>query len=182
MLYFRGKHPSMKLSFVFTLCLFLSLASFGQTIDAEAFKADIKALYESANQDFKGHIQGEGTDEGEHTKYTTNLVLNGASEAYITEDEETSRAYVAHFILKNVRNPQEKLDEVVKMVAEVCEAYGLAVNSASSIKYVGYTMKTLEYPSDNIDEMGRYPTFSIGLLKEGNPMEFEIIINEPFWK
>lgn len=168
---------------LFTLfAISICTTAWSQDFDTAAFKADIAALYESANHDFDKHLEGEPTDQGDHKQYATSLVLHGADEAYITEDDETSRAYIAHFTMKNVRNPQEKVDEIVQLIAEVCEQYGLEVNSASSIKYLGYTMKTLEYPSDNIDEMGRYPNFAIGMLEDGNPMEFEIIINEPFWK
>lgn len=154
-----------------------------QEFDSDAFKGDIQTLYLSSTRSFKGMKKEESTinDNGD-TEYETELCVNGAHRCYITVDDEKSHTYTAQLTFKNVLKPAEKMEEIIGLVNEVTSQYGLARGKTTDIKYKGYQKHTLEFPSDNINEMGRRPTLAVGMLKDGNPMEIEITITEPLWK
>lgn len=171
-------------SFIATLLFAIATSfAFSQEFDADQFKSDIQTLYLSAKQGFKDLKQGEATELGDGLKhFESSLQLNGAKEVAITMDAEKSNTYIATYVFKNIRIPQEKVDEMVQLIVEATAEYGLAAGKGTDRKYVKYQKQTIEFPSDNIDVMGKYPSFVVGLVKDGNPMELEITISQTLWR
>ncbi|GAB4384053.1 MAG: hypothetical protein Kow0075_16130 [Salibacteraceae bacterium] len=172
----------MKISLTLAALVVFSQTLWAQ-VDEQNFKADLEKLYQSAKFGFKD-IKGEAeTTTPDGTKvYKANFVLSGAKNAVVKTDAENVSTYVATIELKNVNNPSAKLEEMVNWMLAALEKYGLTRGSGTDINYVGYRKHTAEYPSDNIDELGKHPSFSLGILSDGNPMVIELIVYEPLWK
>ena len=68
------------------------------------------------------------------------------------------------------------------MILEATQEFGLTKETRTDIGYVGYQKNVIEFPADNIDDMGKHTFFSVGLTKDGNPMSLEIIASEILWK
>ncbi|MEZ4722064.1 MAG: hypothetical protein R2813_09345 [Flavobacteriales bacterium] len=173
----------MKSLCLVALLFLVSSIGYSQEFDSDAFKGDIQTLYLSSTRSFKGMKKEESTvnDNGD-TEYETELCIHGANRCFITVDDEKSHTYTAQLTFKNVLKPMDKMEEIIGLVNEITSQYGLARGKTTDIKYKGYQKHTLEFPSDNINEMGRRPTLGVGMLKDGNPMEIEITITEPLWK
>jgi hypothetical protein len=174
----------MMKTFVATILFAIVTATaIGQEFDPAQFKTDIHSLYLSSKQGFKDIKQGEPNEPGDGFKhFTSSLILSGSKDVEITMDSEKSNTYIAKYSFNNVRIPQEKVDELMQLILEATEEFGLASGKGTDIKYIKYKKQTVEFPSDNIDIMGKYPSFVVGLLKDGNPMELEITISEPLWR
>lgn len=172
----------MRYLYTLLFCCIITPTLVAQEIEPEAFKADIGKLYTSAKAHFKDIKKGEPSNMDGMKKYETELVLNGAQGTYLTVDAENSATYVANYTMKNIRDPKAKVEEIAAMMSEATSEFGLELSKTTDIKYVGYQKYIIEFPADNIDDMGKHPAFSIGLLQEGNPMEFEITVIDPLWK
>lgn len=165
--------------------LAVCLTSLGQTqtIDNEQFKSDIIALYDAGMISFKNNKDGEALeDNGGVKKFKANLPLNGAKEIVIEEDAEGNYKYRASYTLKNIRNPKAKVEEIALLIAEATTDLGLEKASKTDVKYIGYTKHIIEFPADNIDDMGKHTSFTVGMTMDGNPMSFEIVVTEILWK
>ncbi len=155
----------------------------GQNIDSELFKTDIVALYEAGMKSFKNNKEGESLDEIDGIKtYRSNLSLNGAKELIVKEDSEGNYKCAAQYTMKNIRDPKTKVEEIAVLISQATTDFGLAKASTTDVKYLGYTKHTIEFPADNIDDMGKHTSFSVGLTDDGNPMSFEIVVTEILWK
>ncbi len=173
----------MKQTFTLLFCMLVYLGATAQEFDAETFKTDIVSLYEVGKSSFKTLKEGESFETVNGARhYKSTMQLHGAKSVYISEDEEKSHTYIAHFTFKNVRNPQEKMTEFVNLIAEATAEHGFAVGRGTDIKYLGYQKQTIEFPADNIDDMGKHPSFTVGMIADGNPMSFEIQVSEILWK
>lgn len=163
---------------------FLSSMAFAQSaMDDETFKNDIHALYGSAKQGFKDIVEGDAVPAADGNKrFKTTMVINGAKDVYVSVDSEDSKTYVAVFEFKNLRNAPEKLEAMMALMLEGTSEFGLDRSKGTEIRYVGYRKHTVEFPSDNIDLMGKYPAYSLGILDDGNPVIMEMMITEPLWK
>jgi hypothetical protein len=173
----------MKQTFILLFCMLVSLGATAQDFDAEIFKADIVSLYDVGKSSFKSLKEGDSfeTVNGEY-HYKSSLLLNGSESVYISEDAEKSHTYIAQYTFKNVRDPQAKMMEFVNLIAEATSDHELVVGRGTDIKYLGYQKQTIEFPADNIDDMGKHPSFTVGMLEDGNPMSFEIQVSEILWK
>lgn len=175
----------MTLMLIAAVCLTasVSIAQDNSGNDNDAFKNDIKALYAGAKTGFKDLMTGDGLPAADgNTRYKTDLVVNGAKEAYVSVDEENSKTYVAIYEFRNLREPEKKLEVLMNLVLEATTEYGLERSKGTEIRYVGYRKHTVEFPSDNIDLMGKYPSFAMGVLDDGNPVIIEFKVTEPLWK
>ena len=158
-------------------------AGSAQSIDTELFKADVVALYEAGMKSFKNNKVDEAVEENGSVKtFKSNLTLNGAKESVVIEDGEKNYKYAANYTMKNIRDPKAKVEEIATLIAEATAEMGLEKASTTDIKYIGYTKHTIEFPADNIDDMGKHTSFSVGLTDDGNPMSFEIVVTEILWK
>ncbi len=167
------------------LSLIIAIPFFGlsQDIDKEAFHADIVTLYQTGMKTFKPLIDGEGKiGSNGNTTYASSLKLNGAESVEIDVDAEGSHTYIARYTFKNVRDSKAKLEEVSNMILEATQEFGLTKETITDIGYVGYQKHVIEFPADNIDDMGKHTSFSVGLTKDGNPMSLEIVASEILWK
>lgn len=161
----------------------LSIHCQAQTIDNDQFKTDIISLYEAGMKSFKTNKEGEAIDDNGSVKfYKPNLELSGAKNSLVQEDSEGNYKYVASYTLKNVRDPKSKVDEIAILIAEATSEFGFEKATTTDVKYLGYSKHTIEFPADNIDDMGKHTSFSVGLTDDGNPMSFEIIVTEILWK
>lgn len=171
--------PLVLISFI--LCL--SVLGNGQTIDSELFKTDIVALYDAGMKSFKNNKDGEFLKEIDGVKsYNSNLSLNGAKELVIMEDAEGNYKCVAQYTMKNIRDAKAKVEEIAVLISQATADFGLEKASTTDVKYLGYTKHTIEFPADNIDDMGKHTSFSVGLIDDGNPISFEIVVTEILWK
>jgi hypothetical protein len=165
----------------FILCL--SAIGNAQTIDSELFKTDIVALYDAGMKSFKNSKEGEFIKEVDGVKsYNSNLSLNGAKELVIKEDAEGNYKCVAQYTMKNIRDAKAKVEEIAVLISQATADFSLDKASTTDVKYLGYTKHTIEFPADNIDDMGKHTSFSVGLIDDGNPISFEIVVTEILWK
>lgn len=166
-----------------------ALASFTlfaqEPLDPALFKEQVATLYQNAAKSFAANKEGGAEDAPDGTKhFASNLSLSGAKESYITADEENSHTYVAHYELqvKTWPEAEKKLEELVALILEATADKGLIRSKGTDINYYKYQKHTVEFPSENIDIMGRYPSFSVGIIKDSNPVIIEVMVNEPLWK
>lgn len=176
----------MKNGLLSALVVLVSSTLFAQeTLDPVLFKEQVATLYQNASKSFAANKEGAAQDVPDGTKrFASNLSLSGAREAYITADEENSHTYVAHYEIqvKTWPEAEKKLEELVTLILEATADKGLIRSKGTDINYYKYQKHTVEFPSENIDIMGRYPSFSVGIIKDSNPVTIEVMVNEPLWK
>lgn len=173
----------MRILFLAALCIFVFGPTQAQTINPDIFKKNIDVLYTSAAGSFKDIKNEEvGTTEDGDRKFSAGRKISGASDVYIKADSENSFTYVAHFESKDIKTAEAKIEEMIALVIGQVSDKGLVRSKGTEIRYEGYRKHTVEYESDNIDLLGKYPSFSMGIIKGSNPVTIEFIINEPLWK
>ena len=173
----------MRSFFILAVALAFSNISLSQSMDSDQFKTDIIELYNAGMKSFKSFKEGESyAEENGNKLYKTTLTLNEAKTVFISEDSEHNYKFVAHYSMKNVRDPKVKLNEISALMLEATTEFGLEKNNRTDMKYVGYQKQVIEFPADNIDDMGKHTSFEIGLTDDGNPMSFEIVVTEILWK
>jgi len=167
----------------FVLGILWNSAIDAQTINTDIFIKNIDLLYESAAKSFKEIKleQSGNTDDGD-VKYHSSRKISGASDVYIKADAENSFTYIAHFESKDLKTAQLHVEDMAVMILEMVSEKGLVRGSGTEMNYEGYRKQTVEFASDNIDIMGKYPSFSIGILKGKTPVTIELVVNEPLWK
>lgn len=169
--------------FILASCLFMSSALSAQTINPDIFKKNIDILYASAANSFKDIKNEEtGTTDDGDKKFAAGRKISGATDVYIKADAENSFTYVAHFESEDLKTAEAKMEEMMALVLGQVSDKGLVRSKGTEIRYEGYRKHTVEYESDNIDVMGKYPSFSMGVIKGSNPVMIEFIVNEILWK
>jgi hypothetical protein len=166
------------------LCVtFFSGAFNAQVINAEIFRKNIDVLYTSAAAGFKT-IKGEasGTTDDGLARFHSTRKVSGADDVYITMDDEKSLTYIAHFKSKDLATAKASIEDMANMIQEQVAEKGFHRSSGTELGYEGYRKQTVEYESDNIDDLGHHPSFSLGILRGSNPPIIELMINEPLWK
>jgi len=154
-----------------------------QTVNPDIFKKNIEVLYESATGGFKDIIQEQtGETEDGEAKHGSARKTSGAREVFIKIDSETTHTYVAYFDGKDIESAEKELVEIAGWMEEVLATKGLVHNQGTDISYHNYRKHSFEYDTDNIDLMGKYPTISLGILRDTDPPVLELNINEPLWK
>jgi hypothetical protein len=71
---------------------------------------------------------------------------------------------------------------MVALMREVLAEKGLVHTNGTDINYEGYRKQTFQYDSDNIDLLGKYPSFALGIVRGSEPPIIEMTITEPLWK
>jgi len=154
-----------------------------QTINPDIYKKNIEILYDAAAKGFKDiKLEESGTSPSGIKKFKAAKKVSGASEVFIDVDAENSMTYYAHFEASDIEGAKDKVEEMVAMAEEVTSDKGLVRKRGTNVSYEGYKKITLEYDSDNIDLMGKYPSLSFGIIKGSQPPMIELIVNEPLWK
>lgn len=169
--------------FVLVVGLFFSAGLQAQEINKEIFVKNIAVIYDAAAAGFKSiKTEQSGTTDDGDKKFASGKKVSGAKEVFIKVDAEDSHTYVAHFEAKDLKSAQAKAEEMANMVAEQLKDKGLVLGKGTDMNYEGYRKHTIDYESDNIDLMGKYPSLSIGIVRGSNPPVIEMLVNEPLWK
>lgn len=168
----------------FLLIFFLVILSGqSQTINPDIYKQNIAVLYDAAKAGFKS-IKSEAAGESPagNKKFLSSKKVSGAAEVYLDVDSEDSHTYYALFKCTDKASADKALEEMISMAAEVVTDKGLVRKKGTEMRYEGYRKQTLEFDSDNIDLMGKYPSFEFGIIKGSSPLMIEMRVNEPLWK
>ena len=163
--------------------LILHVSLTAQDINPEIFRKNVEVLYTAADAGFKS-IKGEETgttDEGDK-KYHSTRKVSGAMDVYIKVDGEDTHTYIAVFESKDMKAAKAKMEQMAQIIFEETEAKVSARDSGTDMSYEGYRKETVEFASDNIDDLGHHPSFSVGVLRGTDPPIIELEINEPLWK
>lgn len=174
--------PSMKrlLKFVSVFYLILITNNTFSQINSETIDQDIDTLIQLSKKEFKG-IVGEKTHEKDgETYYQVDFTIEGASDITITIDKENSRSFYAYFKLSTTTLATSELEKLTKAIEEVAANYGLTRSSGTDVKYEKFKATRIEFDSENIDVLGKHPSFTLGILK--NSSTIELILTEPLWK
>ncbi|NQV53714.1 MAG: hypothetical protein HQ500_11050 [Flavobacteriales bacterium] len=168
---------------LFAVLLIFNASISAQDINPEIFRKNVDVLYTAADAGFKS-IKGEetGTTEDGDKKYHSTRKVSGAMDVYIKVDGEDTHTYIAVFESKDMKSAQAKMEQMAQIIFEEIEEKGFARDSGTDMSYEGYRKATIEFASDNIDDLGHHPSFSIGILRGSNPPVVELEINEPLWK
>jgi hypothetical protein len=173
----------MRTTFLSVLVLIASLTGYGQTINPDIYKQNISALYDAAKAGFKSiKLESAGESAAGNKKYLSAKKVSGAAEVYLDVDTEDSHTYYALFKSTDKETADKMLEEMIVLAAEIVADKGLVRKKGTEMRYEGYRKHTLEYDSDNIDLMGKYPSFEFGIIKGSSPIMIEMRINEPLWK
>lgn len=149
-------------------------------INPETIGHDIDTLIQLSKKEFKG-IVGEKTHEKDgETYYQANFSIDGASDIAITIDKENSRSFYAYFKLSTNTLAASELDKLTKAIEDVAANYGLTKSAGTDVKYDKFKATRIEFDSENIDVLGKHPSFTLGILK--NSSTIELILTEPLWK
>lgn len=173
----------MKWTFICIAAILLTVQAHAQDINPEIFRKNIDVLYEAADAGFKS-IKGEenGTTDQGDVKHHSTRKISGAVDVYIKVDSEKTHTYVAIFGAKDSKSAQAKVEQMAQLIFEQIGDKGFKRNAGTDMDYEGYRKQTVEYDSDNIDDLGHHPSFSVGILRGTNPPVVELQINEPLWK
>lgn len=168
------------LTFIIILnAFFISNCAFSQ-INTETIGHNIDSLIQLSKKEFKG-IVGEKTHEKDgETYYQADFTIEGASDITITIDKENSRSLYAYFKLSNTTLVTTELEKLTIAVEKVAANYGLTRRSGTDVKYEKFKATRIEFDSENIDVLGKHPSFTLGILK--NSSTIELILTEPLWK
>ena len=163
--------------------LALSVSAKAQNINADIFKKNIEIVYDAAANGFKDiKLDQIGNSDNGNSKFGSARKVSGASEVYILVDEETTHTYFAIFQGSDLDETKKKVDEMVALMREVLAEHGLVHSNGTDINYEGYRKQTFQYDSDNIDLLGKYPSFGLGIMRGSEPPVLELTITEPLWK
>ncbi len=169
--------------FILSIVLLFPVLLSAQTINPDIYKKNIEILYDAAAKGFNEiKLEASGESPDGNKKFHAARKVSGASDVYIDVDSEDSHTYYAQFEAEDLESAQAKMEEMVTMAAEVVAEKGLVRKKGTDMNYEGYRKHTLEYDSDNIDLMGKYPSFEFGILKGSEPVTIELVVNEPLWK
>lgn len=154
-----------------------------QDINPEIFRKNIDILYEAADKGFK-EIKGDenGTTDKGDVKFHAKRKVSGAMDTYIKVDEETTHTYVALFEVKDNTAAKEQVELMATLIHEQIGGKGFKRSTGTDMSFEGYRKQTVEYDSENIDDLGHHPSFSVGILRGTNPPVISMEINEPLWK
>ncbi|MEX2597955.1 MAG: hypothetical protein WEC59_13600 [Salibacteraceae bacterium] len=173
----------MKSLVLFTLSAVFSASVQAQDINKEIFQKNIVILYEAAASGFKEiKKESSGTTDRGNAKFHASRKVSGAKDVFIDVDSEDSHTYVALFEANDVESAKKMVEEMTVLASEVLAENGLVRKKGTEMRYEGYRKQTIEYDSDNIDLMGKYPSFEFGVLRDTEPPLVEMVINEPLWK
>lgn len=173
----------MRNIFVTVTAVLAFTISNAQEFDPELFKTQIATLYESAFKSFNAQKEGTVQEIPDGTqRYSSTILLSESKDSYITVDAEKSHTFVSFYEMKTLPLAEKKQEELITLVLEATKEKGLVRSKATDIYYHKYQEHMVAFPSENIDIMGRYPSFSLGIVKDSNPPIVEIKINEPLWK
>ena len=157
----------MKVLALFAVLMLTAFGLHAQQINPDIFKKNIEILYDAAAKGFKEiKLEETGTTSDGDKRYHAGRKVSGASDVHIVVDEEDSHTYVAHFEAEDMEGAQKAMEEMATMASEVLSDKGLARKKGTSMNYEGYRKHTLEYDSDNIDLMGKYPSFEFVILRD----------------
>lgn len=169
----------MKPLLVTLFCVFSSLGMFSQ-VNRETFAAEIDSLIQLSLQEFKGIRSNESYKADAQTIYTSTYLLDGAKKAEIAIDEEKVGTYSTEIMLSTSTLATAELEYIASTIASVAEKYGLVRSDGTDVKYDKFKAIRVEFDSEDIDVLGKHPSFTIGILR--NSSTVEIILNEPLWK
>lgn len=173
----------MRLFTLFFVLLFAPCLLKAQTINPDIYKKNMEILYDAAAKGFKEiKLEASGESPAGNKKYHAAKKVSGASDVYIDVDAEDSHTYYARFESEDLETAQARMEEMVTMAGEIVAEKGLVRKKGTDMNYEGYRKHTLEYDSDNIDLMGKYPSFEFGIVKGSEPVTIEMVVNEPLWK
>lgn len=170
---------SMKKLFFVLLSLCWIIESQAQ-IDARNFENQLDSLFRFAKQEFKPIIGLKSYDSDNLTFYHSVYTPTGGHDSKISIDDENSRSYYVYFELSTPDLTEKELTKIAQHTENVGLKYGLTRKNGTDIKYQKFNAIRIEFDSDNIDILGKHPSFTIGILKNSNTIE--MVINEPLWK
>ncbi|MBT3648765.1 MAG: hypothetical protein HN542_11035 [Flavobacteriales bacterium] len=157
--------------------------SLAQNINPEIFKKNTEVLYEAAADGFNQiKLEQDGESSSGDLKFRSARKVSGATDVHILVDKETTHTYYAIFQGIDLEEAKKKVDEMVALMREVLAEKGLVHTNGTDINYEGYRKQTFQYDSDNIDLLGKYPSFALGIVRGSEPPIIEMTITEPLWK
>ena len=149
-------------------------------IDEDQFTMDMDSLIRLTDDEFKPIIASETHKKDGETFYEVTFLPSGSKRGTVSIDEENYRSYFCYFELSTNTLAATELEKISRLVAEAGEKHGLAMSSGTDVKYKNFKAVRIEFDSDNIDDLGKHPSFTIGILK--NAPTVEVILTEPLWK
>jgi hypothetical protein len=169
---------------IFTLIIilnafFISNCAFSQ-INTQTIGHDIDTLIQLSKKEFKGIVGDKTHEKDGETYYKVDFTIEGASDITITIDKENSRSFYAYFELSTIILATSELEKLTKSIEEIAANYGLTRSSGTDVKYEKFKATRIEFDSENIDVLGKHPSFTLGILK--NSSTIELILTEPLWK
>jgi hypothetical protein len=173
----------IRIALILTFAIGSCLFTHAQTINPDIFNKNIELLYTAAADGFNEiKMEQDGQNESGDLKFRSARKVSGASEVYILVDKETTHTYYAVFEGTDLDESKKNIDEMVALMREVLAEHGLVHSIGTDINYEGYRKQTFQYDSDNIDLLGKYPSFGLGIKRGSEPPIIELTITEPLWK
>jgi len=153
-------------------------------LDMAAAKSAFVKLYNASRTSFKDFKKGDKqTLEGTELMYfDSSLEFPGAVKSIITLDGEDSHYFEATFFPGSEDKAHSMATDLAEALFASVPQKGFALRDGTDVRFHNYKKKSIEFDSDNISMMGRYPSASIGVIKDGDHFIVELRILEPFWK
>lgn len=170
----------MKKTVLFCLLIFFfNLGSYSQ-VSRETFASEIDSLVQLSLNEFKGIRSEQSYKDDGQTIFSSTYIINGAKKAEIAIDEENVGTYSTEIGMSTSTLAASELEYIATTIAKVAETYGLVRSNGTDVKYEKFKAIRVEFDSDDIDVLGKHPSFTIGILR--NSSTIEITLNEPLWK
>lgn len=152
--------------------------------DEAAFKESYDKLFEEAKARFKNIKTGDGTaaEDGNGNMYETSMLISQAASAKITVDSENYHRYVARYPEMAELNQAGMLFNQILTIAEnKSKPDGYVMKEARSEIYVNNVQYEVQLNTKDFTELGRVPSFKIGIVKENFAYIVEITVSAPWF-
>lgn len=151
--------------------------------DSAILHMQIDELYEAAKTSFVTLKVRKQASESSKTVYISKLELLGSDQNQIEMDKERSHVFHAVFDSLNLEEATLKKEKLTQILYKRLVSEGYQRNIGSDFKFYQYQLNTVEFASDNIDELGKHPSFRVGIISNDDGT-YSVLLNalDPLWK
>ena len=151
--------------------------------DSARLHMQMDEIFESAKRSF-ANLKGTKKETRDGISiYESKLEVLGSSDNRIEMDSERSHSFISLFTGLSVEEARDKEEQLVSIIMKRVQPEGFKRGRGSDFNYYQYRMSTIEYDTDNIDELGKRPSFTIGIVKEDDGTYTTVFTAiDPLWK
>lgn len=151
--------------------------------DSARLHIAIDAIFEAAKDNFRGQVGGSlGTIDGEKA-FKSKLRLPKSDTNYLTINSDRIYTLTSRFEGLQLSDAQAKEKEISAILMKRLKPESFAQSRGTDMKYHQYRFNSFAFDSDNIDDLGKHPTFAVGVVKgTDGTFTVEFQATDPVWR